>query len=196
MENSSLQISCMCCGAGVATSNSLCEYCGNPIRITTLKSTVELSKPLLMKYAKSYESDQVDEKSKFSLGLIFLRLGQYEKAVNSFDEAIYDDPVNSEAYFYKAVASLSGKKPFLCSRSVIDDILSQIDSAREIESQPIFSYFSAIIKYDYFARKGFKTNPDYESELSDAFETGVALGDIDTLLTVIRVELPDEFIKA
>ena len=54
MENNSSQVSCRACGAGVSPASSICDYCGNPVRITTLKSTVDLSKPLLMKYVKLF----------------------------------------------------------------------------------------------------------------------------------------------
>lgn len=192
MENNSSQISCRACGAGVSPASSTCDYCGNPVRITTLKSTVDLSKPLLMKYVKSYENDAEDENSNVSLGLIFLQLGQFDKAKQRFDDAIDDDPVNSEAYFYKAVATLAGKKPFLCSRNLINEVLSQLGAARELDSQPLYSYLTAIVKYDYFARKKFKISPDYRDELNDAHNSGVALGDIDSLLTVVRVDVPDE----
>ncbi len=191
MENNSSQVSCRACGAGVSPISSICDYCGNPVRITTLKSTVDLSKPLLMKYVKSYENDAEDENSNVSLGLIFLQLGQFDKANQRFDDAINDDPVNSEAYFYKAVATLAGKKPFICSRNVINKVLSQLGAARELDSQPLFSYLSSIVKYDYFARKKFKISPDYKDDLNDARNSGVALGDIDALLSVVRVDLPD-----
>ena len=192
METKSSQISCRACGAGVSATSSTCEYCANPVRITTLKSTVDLSKPLLLKYAKSYENDSEDDKTNISLGLIFLQLGQFNKAKERFDEAINDDPVNAEAYFYKAVADLEGKKPFVCSRKIINEVISQLDAARELDSQPLYTYFSAIVKYDYFVRKKIKITPDYKDDLNDARESGVALGDIDALLTVIRVDLPDE----
>jgi tetratricopeptide (TPR) repeat protein len=192
MENNSSQISCRACGAGVSPTSSICDYCGNPVRITTLKSTVDLSKPLLMKYAKSYENDAEDENPNISLGLIFLQLGQFDKAYKRFDDAINDDPVNAEAYFYKAVAALAGKKPFVCSRKVINEVISQLDAASEVDSQPLYTYFSAIVKYDYFVRKKIKILPDYKDDLNEARNSGVALGDIDALLTVIRVDLPDE----
>jgi tetratricopeptide (TPR) repeat protein len=144
-----------------------------------------------MKYVKSYENDAEDENSNVSLGLIFLQLGQFDKANQRFDDAINDDPVNSEAYFYKAVATLAGKKPFICSRNVINKVLSQLGAARELDSQPLFSYLSSIVKYDYFARKKFKISPDYKDDLNDARNSGVALGDIDALLSVVRVDLPD-----
>jgi tetratricopeptide (TPR) repeat protein len=191
MGSNSSQVSCRACGAGVSPASSICDYCGNPVRITTLKSTVDLSKPLLMKYVKSYENDAEIENSNVSLGLIFLQLGQFDKANQRFDAAINDDPVNAEAYFYKAVADLEGKKPFVCSRKVINEVISQLDAARELDSQPLYTYFSAIVKYDYFVRKKIKITPDYKDDLNDARESGVALGDIDALLTVIRVDLPD-----
>lgn len=192
MENTSSQISCRGCGAGVSPASSICEYCGNPVRITTLKSTVDLSKPVLLKYAKSYENNADEENAFLSLGLIFLQLGQYEKAKKCFDDAIDDDPVNSEAYFYKSIATLGGKKPFLCNRSIIDEVLSLISAAKELNSEPLFLYLSAIIKFDYFARKNFKILPDFREDFSEAISSGLGLGDADALLTVIRVDLPAE----
>lgn len=186
------QVNCKCCGAVVAVSLKQCEYCGNPVLITTLKSTAGLSKPILMKYAKAYDGDE-DAMGELAKGLIFLRLGQFEKAAAHFDETLMQDPTNAEAYFYSAVAGLGGKKPFLCPRPIINKALEDIGAARELGDNPVYQFLAAVIKYDYFDRKGYRISPNYQDELSELSQSQLGSGDVEALLTILNVKLPSSF---
>lgn len=193
MVTQTLQASCRCCGSTVQATATRCEYCGNPIRITTLRSASELSKPVLMKYLHNYEAARShDESSPIALGIIALQLGQFNLAKNRFDEVIKADPSHAEAYFYRAIAVLQNKKPFMCPRPVIDEALRDLDSAYLIEQQAIYKYFSALIRFDYFHRKKFRVEPHFMEEFKCAQSTGIGSGDLDLLLTVINIEVPSE----
>ena len=127
METHTLQATCRCCGSTVQATESQCEYCGNPIRITTLRSASDLSKPILMKYLHNYEAaGSHDESSPIALGIIALQLGQFILAKDRFNEVIKADSTHAEAYFYRAIAVLQKKKPFMCPRPVIDKLLYDI----------------------------------------------------------------------
>ena len=190
------QVSCRNCGANVELSSRACEYCGNPVSITTLRSAALLSKPLLLKYAKSYETTAISGEDKdCALGIIFLNLRQYQKARASFDISVSNTPDSSELYFYRAISTLAGRKPFLCVRSEINDIIQDLSSAIDIEDRPIYRYFLAIIKYDYFHRKSFRINPSFADELCYAKDLGLANGDVEILLKLLELELPDVFLN-
>lgn len=193
METQTLQAACRCCGSTVQATASQCGYCGNPIRITTLRSASELSKPVLMKYLHNYEAvKSQDESSPIALGIIALQLGQFSLAKDRFDEVINADPSQAEAYFYRAIAVLQKKKPFMCLRPVIDGALRDLDSAYLLEQQAIYKYFSALIRFDYFHRKKFRVEPDFMEEFEFVKSTGIGSGDIELLLTVINLEVPFE----
>jgi len=193
METQTLQAACRCCGSTVQATASRCEYCGNPIRITTLRSASELSKPVLMKYLHNYEAVRSqDESSPIALGIIALQLGQFTFAKDRFDEVIKADPSHAEAYFYRAIAVLQKKKPFMCPRPVIDEALRDLDSAYLIEQQAIYKYFSALIRFDYFHRKKFRVEPHFMEEFEFVQSIGIGSGDLGLLLTVINIEVPSE----
>lgn len=193
MDTQTLQAVCRCCGATVQATESKCEYCGNPIRITTLRSASELSKPVLMKYLRNYEAaGSQDKSSPIALGIIYLQIGQFAHAKDRFDEAIEADPIHAEAYFYRAIAVLQKRKPFVCPRPVIDDALRDLNAAYEIEQQAVYKYFSALIRYDYFHRKKFRIEPDFAGDFELAKSMGIGSGDMDLLRKVISVDVPAE----
>lgn len=189
------QISCRSCGAGVELSSRQCDYCGNPVAITTLKSCAALSKPLLLKYARSYETHSNGvEDNDCALGLIFLNLGQYEKAKSFFDVSLSNRPDDSEVYFYRAIATMAGRKPFLCVRSEINEMLQDLSSAVEIDDRSIYRYLLSVVKYDYFHRKSFRIDPSFADELDKAKNLGLANGDVEVLKRFLNFDLPDVFL--
>lgn len=80
--------------------------------------------------------------------------------------------------------------PFLHLRPTIDKILSYVDSAIAIEPRPIYYYFLAYIKYDYFKRKYLITSPDYTALLSKALAAGVTEGQIGELFALLGTARP------
>lgn len=124
-----IQSSCRSCGPGVQTNSEQCEYCGNPVRVLTLKIAAKLSRPVLLNYVNNYESAIDNDKSApLALGILSLQLRQLLTAKERFDASINANPTNAEAYFYRAIACLDYKKPFMCQRPVIDDVLRAVIS--------------------------------------------------------------------
>ena len=60
-----------------------------------------------------------------------------------------------------------------------------------IEPKGIYYYFLAYIKYDYFARKYFKTSPSYQEALAMANDAGLSAFDIEQLYGILGVVRPD-----
>lgn len=188
---------CPSCGAGVASTQKNCDYCDNPIIITTFNSVNGMSSLQLKKYAKSY-SDALEESPKditvnTALGMCYLKLKLYDNAIMAFDKAIETNFDNSETFFYAAVSLLSGKIAFVQKRETINKILEYINAAIEIEPRAIYYYFLAYIKYDYFKRKFFNITPDYSQELRQAMQAGVSHYDKSELFEILGVEKPEQF---
>ena len=79
----------------------------------------------------AYENDHIDIKSSIVL--------EIAKALNC-----------SGSYL------LEGKKAFLTTRTVINQIETYINDAISIEDKGVYYYFWAYIKYDYYKRKSFR----------------------------------------
>jgi tetratricopeptide (TPR) repeat protein len=159
-----------------------------------LKSIASLSLPVIQKLARSYEKDSSSQDAKQSLALLFLRLGQYERAQKMIDEAIYEDPGNDELYLVQGIIALGGKKPFLCTRQIINLALKSANTAFSIREAASYKFFSAIVKYDYFHRKGFLIQPNFIEDLQEVNAIGLASGDKDELLKVVRFDVTAEFL--
>ena len=124
-------------------------------------------------------------------GICYLKLKIYDKAQAAFEKAIEDNFDNSEAFFYAAICLLQGKKAFLHQRPTIDKILEYINAALMIEPKGIYYYFLAYIKYDYFARKYFKTSPTYGEALAMATDAGLSAFDVEQLYGILGVTRPE-----
>lgn len=194
MATQVLNITCPGCGAPVQTNQQTCEWCQNPIVITSFSTVSSMSPLQLNKYAASYRKDLAENPDNpelnLSIGMCYLKLRMLDEAYAAFSKAIVDNFDNSEPYFYAAVCLLKGKKAFLASRPDIDKILELMNAAVMIEPRGIYYYFMAYIKFDYFKRKFLNTTPSYKELLAQATAAGCSQTDITTLFEMIGVEKP------
>lgn len=189
-------INCPSCGAPVSRSSKICEFCNSEIIVTSFSTISSLLPAELQKYSSAYkaltEKDPLDASLKMSLGFCSLKLKVYELAISSFETAIEQHVDNPEVYFYGAVALLRGKKAFLASRPVIDKAESYINAAIELEERPIFYYFLAYIKYDYYTRKSYRSSPTYDELLNKSIEIGLNESEVSELHEVLCVQRPQQ----
>lgn len=190
-----IELNCPGCGARVNTGQKECEWCHKPIVISTFNSVYSMPMPEVNKYVGTYRkalSENPDNKElNKSIAICYLKLRILDKALTAFEKAIEENFDDSELYFYAAVCALGGKKAYLNQRPTIDKALEYINAALMIEPKGIYYYFLAYIKYDYFARKHFKTSPDYQECLALACDVRLSDYDIERLFTLLNVIRPE-----
>ncbi len=191
-----VEMSCPGCGARVQINQKDCEYCHAPVVISSMSEIFSMPATNIQKYSKSYESNLKDEPTNAeinnSLGMCYLKMGFYEKALEKFSVAIEQDFNNSETYLFAAICVLAGRKPFITPRCDIDKIERYIDAALMIEERGIFRFFQAYIKHDYFKRKFFNTSPSWDVCLKQGSYLGFSELDIKQLFQILRQEIPKE----
>lgn len=194
MSQQIVEINCPGCGARVTTGQKECEWCHQPVVISTFNSVYSMPMPQLNRYAGAYRKALAENPENMelnnSIAMCYLKLKLYDKALPAFERAMEDNFDNSETFFYAAVCLLKGKKAFLAPRGDIDKAVEYIQAALAIEPKGIYYYFLAYIKYDYFERKYLNTTPDYRMCLGMAYETGTSEYDIETLFQVLGVAHP------
>lgn len=178
-----ISLLCPNCGAPVAAKDKECEHCGSPIIITSMKSAASLSTLQLNKYANSYrktlENNPDNRDINLSIGICYLKLKLYDKALPAFEKAMEDNFENPEPFYLAAMALLKGKKPFVTPRADIDKMIEYLNAAIMIDPQAIFYYFLAYIKYDYFERKYLNTKPNYHELIEEALAHQISPYDVD-----------------
>ena len=188
------RLTCPGCGFPIEVGMKECPA-GHPVNISTFNSVYNMPMPMVNKYANTYRKelseDPDDKELNNSIGICYLKLKLYDKALPAFEKAMEDNFDNSETFFYAAICLLQGKKAFLHQRATIDKILEYINAALMIEPKGIYYYFLAYIKYDYFARKYFKTSPSYQEALAMANDAGLSAFDIEQLYGILGVVRPD-----
>ena len=126
-------------------------------------------------------------------GIRFLSRGLYRQALALFEKVIGDDISNPHAYFYAAVAKLEGKRPFLVSRAVINEIETYLDSALAYGECALYYYLYAFIKYDHYENKMLKTTPAAYELLNEARILGISDAESDKLFQLLHVQKPQGF---
>lgn len=188
------RLTCPACGFPVEVGMKECPA-GHPLNISTFNSVYDMPAPMVNKYVGTYRKelseDPDDKELNYSIGICYLKLKLYDKALPAFEKAMEDNFDNSEAFFYAAICLLQGKKAYLQQRPTIDKILEYINAALMIEPKGIYYYFLAYIKYDYFARKFFKTSPTYQEAMATAVDTGLSDYDIVQLYSILGVPRPE-----
>lgn len=188
------EMNCPNCGNPVFAEDKKCKYCGGPIVITNLVGASNLSVLQLNKYVASYRqtvTQQPDNaRARISLGLCRLRLRFYGEALSDFKTAVESDFGNADLHFYCAVCLLCGKKPFLQTRSVIDEVITYLNAAISIAPKGVYYYFLAFVIADYFERKKFKTESSSREFLSKALKSGCSEMDKSLLFDILSVDRP------
>ena len=187
MPSQVVELKCPGCGARVDIGQTSCVWCHKPITVSSFNSIYSMTMPQVNKYAGAYKKalkdDPDDIELNSSIGMCYLKLKLYDKALDAFE--------NSETFFYAAVCLLKGKIAFLASRSDIDKALEYINAALMIEERGLYYYFLAYIKYDYFERKYLNVSPNYRECYNTAVAIGTSEYDIQMLYDVLGVNRPN-----
>lgn len=191
MAKSVVDLTCPGCGARISSDMKVCEWCHSPVIITEFNNVLRMPVQELNKYIHSYTKDleeHPDSKDiNFSIGMCYLKLRLYDKALDSFQKAMSEDINDSELYFYSAVCMLGGKKAFLTKRTDINKIEEYINAAIMLGQKGIYYYLLAYIKYDFYERKYLNTEPTYKACLQNAYKYGLSQNDKIILFEMLGV---------
>jgi tetratricopeptide (TPR) repeat protein len=189
----------MSCGAS-HTEDELrkgvfCPTCDSFYIIDKVETLAAMPPPQVNKYITTIQTQLAenpgDKQLNSSLGICFLKLKLYDKALPFFEKAMEDNFSDPLPYFYAAVCLLKGKKAFLSMRPEIDKMESYLNAAVNLEPRGIFYYFQAYIKYDYYSRKFFRTSPTWQEVLAAAKNTGIGEAEISEFYQSAGIERPD-----
>lgn len=145
----------------------------------------------LMKSAPRKAAEKEGEELKN--GVRFLSRKMYAQALACFEKEISNNISDPEPYFYGAIAKLEGKRPFLASRSIINEVEKYLDSAIAYGERGLYYYFYAYIKYDYYEKKILKTSPNFRELLLAADDYGVLEAEKTMLFDLLGASKPEGF---
>ncbi len=189
-----INLNCPGCGAPVSTEHKTCIFCSRPIVITSITDIVSMPTPEVNKYVNAYRKELAtnpDNKDlNMSLAMCYFKIKMYDKATDAFEKAVEDNFEDADRFFYAAVNLQKGKKAFVTPRANIDKALEYLNAANMIEGKAIYYYYLAYIKHDYFHRKYLNINPNWEDELTTAFDLGLTKSEADQLFEFLGVEQP------
>ena len=142
-------------------------------------------------YRKTLEENPNNREINLSVGACYLKLKMYDKALESLEKAMQDNFEDAEPYYLGAVALLQGRKAFVAQRAAIDKALEYLNAAVMINPKPVYYYFMAYIKQDYFERKYLNTVPNYRELLQMSRDAGMTEKAADSFFKMLDVPRPD-----
>lgn len=85
-----------------------------------------------------------------------LHTQHYEDAISLLDKIIQSDEEIADAYYYRGLASLKGRRPKLSLKSSAENIKKDLAAAIDLESvHAHYYYLLALVLYDFFVMNGF-----------------------------------------
>jgi len=113
-----------------------------------------------------YQNSSVTGQELLNRGIQLLKNQAYREAIDVLSDATKTDPSLSDAYYYLAIALLSGKKPKKTDGWTITSIEEKLNSAVYGDATSSKSYVLwAIVKYGYYVMNGFIENPPTSAQL-------------------------------
>ncbi len=179
---------CPNCGANIDLSKEICDYCGVHYKIKTYQQLNGIDSGFINKIATLYSNKDNIVDSNLCAGLCYLKLKQYPLALLKFEKAIEHNTLNDESYYYKALAILQGRKPFLLNRTNIENAENCIKSAIAIKNTAKYFFLWAIIRYDYYYRKAYNVSPDYKDLFDNAISLNLRAEDVKEIYEILGFE--------
>lgn len=158
-----------------------CRYCDRPLTITSFSDLHGLGPGDLRKQMRSYQDglggDPDNASWHSSLAMCYLKLGLFVEAVSHFEQAVDLAPDNSELYFYCAVATLRGKRPFTAGGPAVKRACELTGAAQSLEDRGTYSLFMAYLYNDYYSRRALNPPVPESGMVAAARFTGVSPAD-------------------
>lgn len=190
-----VNLTCPGCGAPLSAGIKECDSCGRPLIIQSFKTFIDLNPVQTNNYSNEYRkilsTDPYNPEVNKALGLALLKLNMYDQATKMLDNASTFNPVDSDAFFFAGIAQLGGKRPAFVKRNQINEAIQKIEAAKMIESKPIYDYVLALIKYDYFYRKGFSITPNFKDHEKSAYDNGFSNSEKEELNAILKFNIDE-----
>ncbi|RPE09155.1 hypothetical protein EGT74_19285 [Chitinophaga lutea] len=95
-----------------------------------------------------------------------LHTGHYNEALQLLDKVLLADEEIPNAYYYRALAALEGRRPKATILPTADKACRDLSAAISLESgHAHYFYLLALVKYDFYIMNGFGGNVDEVEQL-------------------------------
>lgn len=193
-----VNLKCSNCGEPLSESITRCPSCDQPVVIKKISSLLGLTQSELYARSRLMDSEGVKNQgtlyadTNYTAGCCLLRLKMYDQAILRFGKVIEISPCNADVFFSMAIADLKGLRPFLAPLVNVRKALENLARATMIEDRAVFHYFLAYIKFDFYARRFLRIDPNWQYEFRNALTLGLTTEEANELFDVLEKECPEE----
>lgn len=193
-----VNLKCSNCGESLSESMMRCPSCDQPVVVRNVSSLLGLNHAQLSARRSAVDRELMgrcdgsfDAAADFTVGCCLLRLKMYEQSIERLARAISTDPYNVESLFCSAIAALRGRKAFVTPLADLRQAQKFIEAAILIDERPIFRFFLAYIKQDFYDRRCLKIEPNWRWEFQRALSLGLGADDRAELFDLLGQACPE-----
>lgn len=185
-----VSLSCPHCDHPLEKDAKQCPQCHQPV-VLTIGNSSSLTAPQINKMAGAYKkaltTNPDNEQANSQIGMCYVALKLYDKALPFLEKAIDDNVDNPDTYCMAAICLLRGKKPFVATRPDINKMVDYLNAANMLEPRGIYYHLLGYIKEDYFERKFLNVSPTSAEEYAMAEQLGVGDDEMATLKSMLNL---------
>jgi tetratricopeptide (TPR) repeat protein len=161
---------CPQCGAAATPSAKKCEYCKAEFFITSIAYLSSFDSSGLQKYMQHYKAltkaNPEDSEGQLGLGLCYLQLGMFPLALKAFDNVINSAPDIAQAYYYRCLSIIAGRRIKTLSLKEVREIEAHLNTAIQLgDKVDSAKLLLAMTKHDYYICNGMVVQPPTHCEL-------------------------------
>lgn len=113
------------------------------------------------------QSDGKDTNALYTMGLLYLNIGNYELAQRNFQQAIDISPYDADMYYYFSLALLGGKTLKNLDLQLVQRIEMYLGSAIKMEGKSKYYMLWLTIKKEYYEQNGIAFDGPGDDELAE-----------------------------
>jgi len=187
---------CPTCGRQANFAVGECS-CGTKFVLNSLTDLAPFDDTVVKKYISLFhrllKDNADDEQLNSAMGICYLNLGLYDRAVKYFDKAIEQMPDSGEVYYNYALALFRGRRPKVLTLTEIRRIENHLNAAIQTDnSKSKYNYLLALIKHDFYIKNGLKINPPTFQELIyEAYDKSFENIEIEQMLQHVPIDDQD-----
>ena len=155
-----------------ALQANTCKKCRSALLVMSVAYLEKFDRPAIQKYivrdSEVLKHDPDNQDALLSMGLCYLRLGLFEMAERFLGRLIDAHPESASGYYYKAIASMRGKRPRVMTLNGVRAAEQLLLTAMTLEpNNGRYDAVLAAMRHDYYVVNGLRVPPPSPAELLD-----------------------------
>ena len=134
--------------------------------INPLSFSPAMAKEYIDAFKQQAEENPKDTNALYAMGLLYLSLNNYELAQRNFKQAVDQNPLEPDTYYYYALSLFEGENPRHIKKDVVDRIEQWLHTASKMQAKRKYLILLMVLRQSY-ASSGLQFKGESPVEIMD-----------------------------